>query len=530
MQHQNLTPVAIQERIQAIDIIRGFALLGVVIVNFTVDDNNTSPQEGWTGVGDQLVYWAIAFFMDDKFQSIYCFLFGLGFTIQMQRASARKSFFGFAFVRRMIGLYFIGAAISIIVGEAYDILPYYAMVGLLLLLFWKLPLKLLPVLAIIFFLLPWARNLIIRINLESKKTAMIKKSDAVDTAVLDKYVGVYEVNPEMSVVIMREGTALYGQGPFNKIRLYAITETEFQLENRMLTQTFVKDSAGRIQKYIIQENAREISTAKRTGADVKGTLKKLSEQRSLQNSGKENKPSFAEFIRNNVTDFWEGKIRSWSWNDFIDNFLWNRNYKIGHILVLFLLGMYWGRRKMFQQVSENYRFLENTWKWGIIIGSAFAVTSLGFNAWNFANDFKYDSYPIALRLLMERLWDTSVIAMALAYIAGFILLFNSATLRAAKWQGQLSFFSTVGRMGLTNYLLHLVAFLLIFKHVKGFLGLAGRIGCLYRLLFAIAVYILLYFFSHWWFKYFRIGPFEWLWRSLTYLKFQPLPLKSSDHG
>lgn len=290
MQHQNLTPVAPQERIQTIDIIRGFALLGVLIVNFTVDDNNTSPQEGWTGFGDQLVYWTVTFFMDNKFQSIYCFLFGLGFTIQMQRASARKSLFGFAFLRRMIGLYLIGVAICIIVGEAYDILPYYAMVGLLLLLFWKLPVKLLPVLAIIFFFLPWTRNSIIRIDLESKKTAMIKKSDAVDTTILDRYVGVYEVNPELSVVIMREGKALYGQGPNSKIRLYAITETEFQLENRMLTQTFIKDSTGRIEKYILKENAREISIAKRTDADVRETLKKLSDQRSLQKSGKEEKP------------------------------------------------------------------------------------------------------------------------------------------------------------------------------------------------------------------------------------------------
>ena len=83
MQQQKLQPVAIQERIQTIDIIRGFALFGILIINFTVDAGKTEPWAGFTGFIDQLVYWPIAFFMNDKFVAIYCFLFGLGFSIQM---------------------------------------------------------------------------------------------------------------------------------------------------------------------------------------------------------------------------------------------------------------------------------------------------------------------------------------------------------------------------------------------------------------------------------------------------------------
>lgn len=37
MQHQNLQPIAIQERIQKLDIIRGIALFGIMTINFTVD-------------------------------------------------------------------------------------------------------------------------------------------------------------------------------------------------------------------------------------------------------------------------------------------------------------------------------------------------------------------------------------------------------------------------------------------------------------------------------------------------------------
>jgi uncharacterized protein len=58
-----------------------------------------------------------------------------------------------------------------------------------------------------------------------------------------------------------------------------------------------------------------------------------------------------------------------------------------------------------------------------------------------------------------------------------------------------------------------------------FLGLDGKVGCLYRLLISVVVYILLYLFSHWWLSRFTMGPFEWLWRSMTYWKWQPMKKK-----
>ena len=63
MQHQTLQPVALQERIQTIDIIRGFALFGILIINFTVDDSDIAPWEGWSGFADQLAFWVIGFFI-----------------------------------------------------------------------------------------------------------------------------------------------------------------------------------------------------------------------------------------------------------------------------------------------------------------------------------------------------------------------------------------------------------------------------------------------------------------------------------
>ena len=150
MQHQHLTPVGTQERIQTIDIIRGIALFGILIINFTVDFGELSP---WNQkpILDQFIYWPITFLIDDRFRPIFCFLFGLGFSIQMLRAEARNSPFVFVYIRRLFILYLIGVANQIL--NTGDILRHYAMVGILLLILYKLPRKLLPALALLCFLI-----------------------------------------------------------------------------------------------------------------------------------------------------------------------------------------------------------------------------------------------------------------------------------------------------------------------------------------------------------------------------------------
>ena len=120
-------------------------------------------------------------------------------------------------------------------------------------------------------------------------------------------------------------------------------------------------------------------------------------------------------------------------------------------------------------------------------------------------------------------WDIGIIFVAMAYIAGLTLLVENPL-----WKKRLSFFATVGRMGFTNYILHLFAYIIILDRVSWFLALDGKIGCLYRILLTIPVYLILYLLSRWWLSHFKYGPFEWLWRSLTYLKFQPMKLNNPN--
>ena len=111
----------------------------------------------------------------------------------------------------------------------------------------------------------------------------------------------------------------------------------------------------------------------------------------------------------------------------------------------------------------------------------------------------------------------------MGYIAALTLLVEKES-----WKKRLSFLAPIGRMGLTNYILHAIAFILIFEDYG--LGLYGKTGGLYRIMLGIPVFVLLYLFSRWWLRHFRYGPFEWLWRSLTYLKFQPMRLNNSNYN
>ncbi len=80
---------------------------------------------------------------------------------------------------------------------------------------------------------------------------------------------------------------------------------------------------------------------------------------------------------------------------------------------------------------------------------------------------------------------------------------------------------TVGRMALSNYLFQTIICVLLFYGGPG-LGLFSKIERWGQILVVFAVWLLLVSFSMIWMKNFRFGPFEWIWRSLTYWRTQPL--------
>jgi uncharacterized protein len=119
---------------------------------------------------------------------------------------------------------------------------------------------------------------------------------------------------------------------------------------------------------------------------------------------------------------------------------------------------------------------------------------------------------------IDRLYPYSAVLLAFAYGAGLLLCFSSAGDGHARRLTRL--FAGVGRMTLSNYLAQSVIFSLLF-YGFGF-GLFGRLGPAVAALLGLAVFAAQLVTSDWWLERFRFGPAEWLWRSLTYRRWQPM--------
>src|ERR1700683_2525179 len=90
-------PVSLTERIQFIDVLRGMALFGILAANMRAF---FAPLDAYAYIGvlfhsraDVLAQFLVDAFIQTKFISIFSFLFGLGFAIQMSRAEARGARF-----------------------------------------------------------------------------------------------------------------------------------------------------------------------------------------------------------------------------------------------------------------------------------------------------------------------------------------------------------------------------------------------------------------------------------------------------
>ena len=81
-------------------------------------------------------------------------------------------------------------------------------------------------------------------------------------------------------------------------------------------------------------------------------------------------------------------------------------------------------------------------------------------------------------------------------------------------------FAAVGRMAFTNYLMHSIVMTTVFYGYG--LNLYTEIPRIGQMGFVVALVGLQLLLSPWWLARFHFGPAEWLWRSLTYWRRQPM--------
>jgi uncharacterized protein len=106
-------------------------------------------------------------------------------------------------------------------------------------------------------------------------------------------------------------------------------------------------------------------------------------------------------------------------------------------------------------------------------------------------------------------------ALMLAYVSAIVLLYQQE-----HWRRRFNFLAPVGRMALTNYLMQSLVCTTIFYSYG--LGHYGQVGMGAGVSIATLVFLAQIPLSHWWLNRFQFGPVEWLWRSVTYRKLQPM--------
>jgi uncharacterized protein len=163
MTPQAAAPIPADERIEVLDTIRGFALLGIFIMNMPAF--NTSLFLGfdeamwphWWDRGTETVRDVI---FSGKFNSMFSMLFAIGFTIQLGRLEAREPERATRIYLRRLFWLFVFGVVHACVFWAGDVLHMYALLGLLLLALRRVPDRAIAALIVLCLLYPTILGLI----------------------------------------------------------------------------------------------------------------------------------------------------------------------------------------------------------------------------------------------------------------------------------------------------------------------------------------------------------------------------------
>ena len=410
-------PVDSTERLALLDVLRGFALCGVFVSNVYmwfsgrtfVPRAQMEAAMASASLGDKVASYALGILVFGKFITLFAFLFGLGFSVQMSRAEARGATIAPLYMRRL-GVMFLLGAVHLLGLWYGDILTTYALLGFALLLFRNRTDK---------TLLFWAVPLILVVPLG--------------------------VDVLMKALPMLTG----GTSESAKAAMEAAMEASTQRRAQTL----------------------EVFT---TG-------------------------TYFDVVRANA---------SYYFNDFMKPLL----AVMFGLLGRFLLGLVAGRRRLFHDAPQHLPLFRKLLGWGLLFGTIGSAVVLWVR-YLLTNKLIDGQAPWLM--VMMPLRQLNEMGLAAVYLSGIVLLFQRPA-----WQRRLLVLAPVGRMALTNYLTQTVLSLGFFY---GFgLGFIGKLGPATLTVLPLGVFCVQVAFSHWWLARFRFGPAEWVWRSLTYGKAQPM--------
>ncbi len=184
-------------------------------------------------------------------------------------------------------------------------------------------------------------------------------------------------------------------------------------------------------------------------------------------------------------------------------------FSLPHVFTMFLLGVYAARRKIIAEAKHHLGLIRKVWVYSLVIGLLGGVIyEIGKVDIGFTSGLLYEFIGQTARMVHEP-------ALSLFYVSSLVLL-----MQREVWQHRLRPLAAVGRLAISNYLFQSVLATTIFYNYG--LSMYGKMGPAAGLVLTIVVFILQVIISQYWIRRFHYGPVEWLWRSLTYGKKQPL--------
>ena len=428
-----IAPVKPDDRIEAIDVLRGFSLLGILLMNIVAFGMPfaayTDPSAYGGASGANLAFWLTnQVLFEGKMRAIFSMLFGASMLIFVSRAEARGGGLEVAdiYYRRTLWLVLIGLVHAYLIWYG-DILFAYAVVGLGLFPFRKMS----------------GRGLVI-----------------LGASVLAFH-------------------SLMGIGAMFHFR----------------------DVAPRAQAAIAAEKSgAELTEEQKTAKEdwTKMTAMMKPDKAAIDKEIEAHLDGYAGPLKHRagiVPDMQSGMLY---------------RFIIWDVAGMLFLGVGLMKLGVFD-ASRSYRFYGSM----AAIGYGFGIPFNYFMARQWI-DTNFDLVAMFGYVMAPS--DAGRFSVAAGHIALVMLMCKSGALGVVR-RG----LSNVGRMALSNYLLTSICMTTLF-YGYGF-GLFGKLER-YQLLLPVAgMWTVNFVFSALWLRYFRFGPAEWMWRSLTYWEKQPMRLR-----
>jgi uncharacterized protein len=198
-----LSPTTKENRIETLDITRGFALLGIFIANmlfFHTPYLHVDPYTWFTN-GDAATFKWIDIFVQGSFYPIFALLFGYGINMQYEKSIKRNKPFVPIMARRLGILLGIGLLHGLFIWSG-DVLFTYAVMGFLLLIFVRIPAKWLALFAGSLYIIPAAFMYIVTSFL-MKANSNLLMSDYIDTNQIERSIKVFAEGTFGDIFIFR---------------------------------------------------------------------------------------------------------------------------------------------------------------------------------------------------------------------------------------------------------------------------------------------------------------------------------------